>query len=335
MKAFQFRKYKNPLELTDIPVPQIGSDEVLVRVVAAGVNQLDEMIRQGTFKATLPYALPLTIGSDLSGEVTQVGSRVSDFKVGDLVFGKADVKQMGTFAEFAAVKEADLALKPNNLNEVEAAALPLVTLTAWQALAIRGKVAAGQKVLIHGGAGGVGSIAIQIAKHLGAFVASTASPSNVEFVQGLGADQVIDYKKQNFAEILKGFDLVLDTQGGETLMKSFEILKPGGKVIGIAGPPDVAYARSSNFNPVIRTIFKLLSSKVVKRAAELGVTYEFLFVESNGSQLKQIAKLVESGALKPILGREFAFGDIPDALIALAAGEISRGKAVINFTRIS
>ena len=330
MKAFQFRKYQGPLECADIPTPEIADSEVLVKVRAASLNQLDEMIRVGTFKATLPYKLPLSLGSDFAGEVVRVGSKVQNFKVGDEVFAKPNPAKIGSFAEFVSVDEAELALKPANLNMIEAASLPLVALTAWQALKVRGELKPGQKVLIHGGAGGVGSIAIQVAKHLGATVATTVSSSNADFVRTLGADIVVDYKNEDFAKMLNDFDLVLDTQGGETLMKSLEALKPGGKVIGIAGPPDVAYARAANFNLIIRNIFKLLSSKVIKRAKALGVTYEFLFVEADGKQLQDLASLFETKALKPIVGRVFTFDETPAALSMLATGKLGRGKGIIE-----
>lgn len=330
MKAFQFRKYNGPLELTESPTPGVSENEVLIKVHAASLNQLDEMIRVGTFKATLPYDLPQTLGSDLAGEIVQVGSNVTRFKVGDQVYSKPNPAKIGSFAEFIAVPESELALKPANLSMIESASLPLVGLTAWQALQTRGRLKAGQKVLIHGGAGGVGSIAIQLAKHLGATVATTASAANADFVRELGADFVIDYKNEDFSKTLKEFDLVLDTQGGETLMKSLEVLKVGSKVIGIAGPPDVTYARSAKFNLIIRTIFKLLSSKVIKRAKALGVNYEFLFVNADREQLQHLAKLFESKALRPVVGRVFAFNETPEALTMLATGKIGRGKAVVS-----
>lgn len=330
MKAFQFRKYQGSLELTEIPTPEITETEVLVEVRAASLNQLDEMIRVGTFKATLPYKLPLTLGSDFAGEVVRVGSKVVNFKVGDEVYAKPNPAKIGSFAEFVSVDEAESALKPANLTMIEAASLPLVALTAWQALKVRGELKPGQKVLIHGGAGGVGSIAIQVAKHLGANVATTVSSANIEFVRDLGAEIVVDYKNEDFAKMLNDFDLVLDTQGGETLMKSLEVLKPGGKVIGITGPPDVAYARAANFNLIIRNIFKLLSSKVIKRAKALGVTYEFLFVKADGKQLQDLASLFETKALKPIVGRVFTFDETPAALSMLATGKLGRGKGVIE-----
>lgn len=329
MKAFLFRKYKAPLELAEVPLPSVGPHDVLIKVAAAGVNKLDDMLRKGEFKPTLPYRLPVILGDDVAGEVVEVGSAVSRFKKGDLVFGKPDVKRLGTYAEYAAVDESELAFKPASMSWADAGSFPLVGLTAWQAMVIRGGVHAGQKVLIHGGAGGVGALAIQLAKHLGATVATTASASNAEFVKELGADIVIDYRTQNFAEILSGYDLVLDTQGGETLLKSLQVLHPGGKVIGITGPPDEGFARASNLSPVLRTVIKMLSSKVNKKARSLGVTYEFLFVQASGSQLAELSALIEAKKLRHFVSREFSFAQTPEALEAVVQGKISRGKAVV------
>lgn len=329
MKAFLFRKYKAPLELAEVPLPSVGPHDVLIKVAAAGVNKLDDMLRKGEFKPTLPYRLPVILGDDVAGEVVEVGSAVSRFKKGDLVFGKPDVKRLGTYAEYAAVDESELAFKPASMSWADAGSFPLVGLTAWQAMVIRGGVQAGQKVLIHGGAGGVGALAIQLAKHLGATVATTASAANAEFVKELGADIVIDYRTQNFAEILSGYDLVLDTQGGETLLKSLQVLRPGGKVIGITGPPDEGFARASNLSPVLRTVIKMLSSKVNKKARSLGVTYEFLFVQASGSQLAELSALIEAKKLRHFVSREFSFAQTPEALEAVVQGKISRGKAVV------
>jgi NADPH:quinone reductase-like Zn-dependent oxidoreductase len=329
MKAFLIRKYKGPLEQAEVPVPAMGPDDVLVKIAASSVNQLDEMLRVGTFKATLPYRLPLILGNDFAGQVSAVGEQVSNFKVGDQVYGKPNQNRIGTFAEFIAVNKADIALQPTSTSVAEAASLPLVGLTAWQAMVEKGGVKPGSKVLIHGGAGGVGSIAIQLAKHLGATVATTVGTANIEFVKSRGADIVIDYKHHDFAQELSGFDLVLDTQGGETLIQSLGVLRPGGKAIGIAGPPDAAFARAANLNPVLRFVIGLLSSKVVKKAQALGVSYEFLWVQSSGAQLEKLSTLVDSNKIKPILGRQFTFEQTPDALSALAAGKMGRGKGVV------
>lgn len=329
MRAFVVTKYKAPLQEADVPEPVVGERDVLVRVEAAGLNQLDEKIRAGEFKQILPYKLPLILGNDVAGTVIGVGTAVRGFQPGDEVYARPDKDRMGTFAERIAVAESDLALKPASISMEEAGSLPLVALTAWQALVERGRVQPGQKVLIHAGAGGVGSITIQLARHLGASVATTASGSNAEFVRGLGADTVIDYRTQDFEQLLAGYDLVLDSLGGQNLQKSLRVLKPGGKAIGIAGPPDPGFAREAGLNPVLRLAVAGLSGKIRKQAKKLGVTYEFLFMRASGDQLRQITALVDQGVVRPIVGKVFAFDQTPQALQDLSKGGI-RGKAVIT-----
>lgn len=329
MKAFVVTKYREPLHEADVPEPVVGEHDVLVRVDAVGLNQLDEKIRLGEFKQVLPYSLPAIMGNDLAGTVLRVGDRVRRFRPGDEVFARPDKDRIGTFAERIAVAEADLAIKPASVTMLEAASLPLVSLTAWQALVERGRVQAGDKVLIHAGAGGVGSIAIQLAKHLGATVATTASGANADFVRGLGADVVIDYRDQDFEQLLSGYDLVLDSLGGTNLEKSLRILKPGGRAIGIAGPPDPAFAREMGLNPLLRVALTLMSRKVRRAARTLGVQYEFLFMRASGDQLREIANLVDAGALRPVVGQVHRFDEIPQALASLGTSG-TRGKAVAH-----
>ena len=328
MRAFIINKYREPLREADIAEPVVGDRDVLVRVEAAGLNQLDDKIRLGEFKQILPYKLPLVLGHDLAGTVIRTGSKVRDFKPGDQVYARPATDRIGTFAQRIAVAEDDLALKPATASMQEAGSLPLVALTAWQALVEQGNVQPGQKVLIHAGAGGVGSIAIQLAKYLGATVATTASGSNADFVRDLGADIAIDYRNQDFGKLLTGYDLVLDSLGGENLEKSLRILKPGGKAIGISGPPDPAFACKSGLNPVLRLAITMLSSKVRRQARKLGVSYEFLFMHASGDQLRTISALVDDGVLRPVVGKVFDFDHIPQALESLAKGG-TRGKAVI------
>ncbi|MET9462379.1 NADP-dependent oxidoreductase [Streptomyces canus] len=329
MRAFVVTKYKEPLQEADVPEPTVGEHDVLVRVEAAGLNPLDEKIRAGEFKQILPYKLPLILGNDVAGTVISVGTAVRGFKPGDEVYGRPHQDRIGTFAERIAVAEGDLALKPASISMEEAGSLPLAALTAWQALVERGKLRPGQKVLIHAGAGGVGSIAIQLAAHLGASVATTASASNADFVRALGADTVIDYRTQDFEQLLTGYDLVLDSLGGETLEKSLRVLKPGGKAIGIAGPPDPAFAREAGLNPLLRLAVTALSRKIRKQAKKLGVTYEFLFMRASGDQLRQITTLIDQGAVRPVVGKVVPFDQTPQALQSLSQGGI-RGKAVIG-----
>ncbi|GAA1141039.1 NADP-dependent oxidoreductase [Microbacterium natoriense] len=332
MRAFVVKKYRRPLELQEVAEPEVGDTDVLVRVEAAGVNQLDEKIRSGEFAQILPYALPLVLGNDVAGTVIRVGRLVRGFRPGDEVYARPDAARIGTFAERIAVDEADLAAKPANISMAEAGSLPLVALTAWQALVERGRLAPGQKVLIHAGAGGVGSIAIQLARHLGAHVATTASGANADFVRDLGADVVIDYRREDFAEVLSGYDLVLDSLGGENLEKSLRVLKPGGRAIGISGPPDPAFARAAGLNPLLVLAITALSRRIRRQAKRLGVAYEFLFMHADGEQLREITDLVERRVIRPIVARTYPFAQVPEALADVAAG-VSRGKVVITVSR--
>lgn len=332
MKAFVVTKYGEPLREADVAEPTMGEGDVLVQVQAAGLNQLDEKIRRGEFKQILPYKLQLILGNDVAGTVIRVGAKVRRFKPGDEVYGRPAKDRIGTFAERIAVAEEDLALKPASASMAEAGSLPLVALTAWQALVEQGNVRPGQKVLIHAGAGGVGSIAIQLAKHLGATVATTASGSNAAFVRELGADVVIDYRNEDFEQHLSGYDLVLDSLGGANLEKSLRVLQPGGKAIGISGPPDPEFARKEGLNPVLRLTVTLLSSRIRRQARKLGVSYEFLFMRASGDQLRRIAALVDDGVLRPVVGKVFDFAQTPQALQSLADGGI-RGKAVLTVSR--
>lgn len=329
MRAFAVTKYKGPLEEISIAEPTVGETEVLVDIKAAGLNQLDEKIRLGEFKQILPYPLPLVLGHDLAGVVLAVGSKVTKFSVGDEVYGRPTTDHIGTFTERISVDEADLALKPASLTMEEATSLPLVALTAWQALVELGQVQSGQKVLIHAGAGGVGTIAIQLAKYLGATVATTASAKNADFLRELGADIVIDYRSQDFELELSDFDLVLDSLGGTNLQKSLRVLKPGGQAIGISGPPDPNFAADAGLNALMRLAVRGMSAGIRRQAKKLGVSYKFLFMQANGEQLAKIAALVENGSLLPVVGQVHPFNNAPEALAALSTGGL-RGKVVLS-----
>ncbi|WP_291036580.1 NADP-dependent oxidoreductase [Herbiconiux sp.] len=329
MRAFRIDSYRGELREADVPEPAVGARDVLVRVQAAGINHLDQKLAQGEFKAMLRYDLPLTLGRDVAGTVEAVGPAVTRFAVGDEVFARPADFRIGTFAERIALSESDVARKPVGLSMVEAASLPLVALTAWQALVERAGVTPGQRVLIHGGAGGFGSIAIQLAKHLGAHVATTASGSNAEWLRELGADEVIDYRSQAFEELLSGYDLVIDGVGGDNLTKSLHVLRRGGAAISIAGPPDPEFARALGLNPGLRLAIRGLSASVRRQAKRLGVDYSFLFMRADGRQLAEIAALVEAGVLHPVVGRVFPFAETPAALTALERGGL-RGKIVVS-----
>ncbi|MEU4393930.1 NADP-dependent oxidoreductase [Kribbella sp. NPDC023855] len=329
MRAFVVNRYKGPLQQAEVPEPVAGERDVLVQVRAAGLNQLDEKIRTGEFRQILPYKLPLILGNDVAGTVIGVGAKVRGFRLGDEVYARPGQDRIGTFAERIAIAEDDLALKPATISFEEAASLPLVALTAWQALVERGNVRPGHRVLIHAGSGGVGTVAIQLAKHLGATVATTVSAGNAEFVRELGADVVIDYRTQDFEKMLDGYDLVLDSLGGKNLEKSLRVLRPGGKAIGIAGPPDPAFARELGTNAVLRLVMTALSGRIRRQARRLGVKYEFLFMRASGDQLRQITALVDSGVLRPVVGRVFDFDQTTQAVQSLSQGGL-RGKAVIT-----
>ncbi|MFE4688251.1 NADP-dependent oxidoreductase [Streptomyces sp. NPDC056721] len=334
MKTFMIERYgdKSGVRAGEMPDVQVGADDVLVRIHAASVNPLDLKLRDGAFKAFLPYHLPLVLGNDLAGVVVQVGSAVTRFAVGDEVYARPDKDRIGTFAELIAVHQDDVALKPATLTMEEAASLPLVALTAWQALVERAQVRPGQKVLIHAGAGGLGSIAVQLAKALGAHVAATASTAKVDLVKGLGADVVIDYKTQDFETVLDGYDVVLDTLGGETLAKSLRVLKPGGKAISVAGPPDAAFARELGANPILRLAMSALSFKTRRSAKRRNVTYSFLFMKASGDQLRELTQLIDAGKIRPVVDRVFPFEQTRQALEYLEKGRAKAGKVVVAMT---
>lgn len=328
MRAFVVERYgKDGMRESTAPEPVVGRNDVLVRVVAAGINPLDKMVRNGEFKLLLPYKPPFVLGHDLSGVVTRVGEGVQGFKVGDEVHGRPLDLRIGTFAEFISVDQADLALKPKSLTMEEAAAVPLVALAAWQALVELGGLTAGQKVLIHAGAGGLGSTMVQLARHLGAHVATTANGNDLERVRGFGADEVIDYTKADFSTSLSGFDLVLDSLGGENLMKSMTVLKPGGLAISVVGPPDPSFAKQLG-KSLLAPVMGLLSYKVRARARKLGVRYAFLFMRADGARLSELGKLYDSGALRPVLDRAFPFDQTLEAIAWVEQGR-ARGKVVI------
>ncbi|MFF0947763.1 NADP-dependent oxidoreductase [Rhizobium leguminosarum] len=331
MKAFVVDKYKKKgaLRLANLPEPELQDNDVLVRIQATAVNLLDSKVRDGEFKLILPYRPPFVLGHDVAGTVVKAGSRVRRFKVGDQVYARPRDHRVGTFAEFIAVDEADVALKPNNLSMTEAASIPLVGLTAWQALVEVGKVKPGQKVFIQAGSGGVGTFAIQLAKHLGATVATTTSAGNAELARSLGADVVIDYKTQDFEKVLSGYDLVLNSQDPKTLEKSLGVLKPGGQLISISGPPDPAFAGELGLNLFLKLVLRLLSRGVRKKAKRLGIRYSFLFMRAEGQQLGQITALIESGAIRPIVDKVFPFEKTGDALAYVETGR-AKGKVVIT-----
>jgi alcohol dehydrogenase len=331
MKAFILDRYgsKVALRAGEVADPEVREDDVLVQIHAAGVNLLDSKLRSGEFKLILPYRAPFVLGHDVAGVVVRVGASVKRFKPGDEVYARPSDHRIGTFAELIAVQEDDLALKPKNLTMEEAASIPLVGLTAWQALVERGKLMRGQKVFIQAGSGGVGSFAIQLAKHLGATVATTTSTSNIDMVRGLGADVVVDYKTEDFEAKLSGYDLVLHSQDGKALEKSLRVLRPGGRLVSISGPPDPEFAEEIGAPWFVKLFTRLLSFGTRRRAKSLNTTFSFLFMKASGDQLRQIATLIEAGAVRPVVDKVFPFQSTNEALAYVETGR-AKGKVVIK-----
>ena len=332
MRAFIVDRYgKNSGRIGDVPEPEVRDGDVLVQVRAAGVNPLDSKLRDGEFKLLLPYRLPLVLGNEAAGVVLRTGSGVRRFKAGDEVYFRPDKERIGTFAERIAIDEADVALKPGTLGMEEAASIPLVALTAWQALVGKADLKKGQKILIHAGSGGVGTIAIQLAKHIGAHVATTTSAPNIPLVKSLGADVAIDYRTNDFAEVLRDYDAVLNSLDAQTLRKSLQVLKPGGKLVSISGPPDPDFARDIGLNWGLRQVVRLLSHRITRSAARQGVSYSFLFMKASGSQLREIGALVEAGAIRPVVDRVYPFDSTAEALAYVETGR-AKGKVVVRLS---
>jgi NADPH:quinone reductase-like Zn-dependent oxidoreductase len=331
MKALAFKRYGTSPEIgfADVPRPALKPDELLVQVHAAGLNPIDNMIPTGMFKVVLRFQLPATLGSDLAGVVTEVGSRVTRFKPGDAVFASVFDLGTGSIAEFAVVPESAAAPKPANLDFVQAASIPMVGLTSWQALKERAKLQAGQKVFIPAGSGGIGTFAIQLAKHLGAKVGTTTSTGNVGLVRSLGADEAVDYKKEEFEKVLRGYDAVLGTVRGEAIEKSIGILKPGSTIVSLVGPLDAAFARARGLNFFLAFVFGLMSRKIMRLAGKREVSYSFLFVRPDGNQLAEIGKLLMTERIRPVIDKVFPFEQARNALAYLAQGR-SKGKVVVK-----
>ena len=329
MKALTIRRYKAPMEVTELPRPEPGPGELLVRVRAAGVNPIDYKIRDGAVKLLLPFSFPLVLGTDLAGDVEAIGPGVTRFKLGDAVYAHLDHDRIGAFAEYALVRESAAASKPSRLDYMQAASLPLVGLTAWQTLVELAQLRAGQRVLIHAGSGGVGTFAIQLAKHLGAQVASTASAKNHALLKSLGADVVIDYKTSRFEAVAKDQDVVLDTQGSDTLLRSFEVVKPGGVVVTIGGRPDGKFARAWGLSLPLVWILGFLNRKVDRLAREKRVRFDYLFMRASGEQLERIGELVDQGVIKPVLDKVFPLETAAEAISYVESGRVV-GKVVIR-----
>ncbi len=329
MKAFVVTQYgPEGLQAADVPTPSVGPRDVLIDVRAASINPLDKMVRNGEFKQLIKYKRPFILGHDLSGVITKVGAEVRGFQAGDEVYARPRDLRIGAFAEQVAVDADDVALKPASLSFEEAAAVPLVALAAWQALVDVATIRPGQKVLVHAGAGGLGSTVIQVAKHLGAYVATTASSKDVDKVRSLGADEVIDFTQQDFTQVVSGYDVVLDSLGLASLEKSLTVLRPGGLAISVVGPPDQAFADQLG-RPLLKPVMAVLSRKIRRQARKLGVRYSFFFMRPSGTQLASLASLYDAGTLRPVVDRAFPFDRTLDAMAYVEQGK-ANGKIVVT-----
>lgn len=307
MKAVYIERYggRETLQFGELPMPELGPNDVLIRERAAAVNPVDWKIREGYLQKRRQYTFPLILGWDVAGVIEAIGEHVHHFRVGDEVFARPDINRNGTYAQYVAVDESLVAKKPKNITFEEAASIPLAGLTAWQSLREIAQVSPGQKVLVHGGAGGVGIYAIQLAKIFGAYVATTCRADNAEFVRSYGADEVIDYRTQAFDELLSGYDVVFDTLGGEVQQRSFRVLKKGGILVSIVSPPDE------------------------NLASRYGVRGAYFFLEPDGEKLAQIGKLVEEGKLRPVVGAVFPLSEVAKAH-ELSESHHARGKIVLQ-----
>ena len=331
MRAFVLTGYgaiAEHVRLMEIPDPVAGPGEVVIEIHAASLNPIDFKLVHGALKRVSRYQLPWPIGFDASGIVRLVGPGAAQFKPGDVVYARTSRDTIGTFAEQIALPEKYVALKPAGISHAQAASLPLVGLTTLQGLG-RAKARAGQRILIHAGSGGVGTFAVQDARHLGLDVTSTTSSKNAEFVRSLGAGRVIAYDRENYLEQGGDYDIVDDTLGGAFTLDAFKVVKRGGVVISLSGPPDRNFATEIGGGPLVRFAIWLMGRKVYAASARAGARYDWAMTEANGDQLRDIAALVESGAIKPVIDREFAFEQLPAALSCLEAGR-ARGKVVLK-----
>jgi alcohol dehydrogenase len=331
MRAFVLDGYgaiADHVRLADIAEPVPGPEDVLIEIYSASLNPIDFKLIRGDLKRVSKYRLPRPFGFDASGVVLSSGTRATRFKPGDAVYARASRDTIGTFAQRIALEEQFVALKPAAISHAEAASLPLVGLTTLQGFGRVG-ARAGQRILIHAGAGGIGTFAIQYAKHLGIHVTTTTSSKNADFAKSLGADRVIAYDRENYLEAGGGYDIVYDTLGGAFTVDAFKLVKRGGAVISLSGPPDRDFARREGAGWLVRVAVWLMSRTVYAASAEAGASYCWFFTEPNGDQLREIAGLIDRGAIKPVIDREFAFEQLPAALAYLEAGH-ARGKVVLK-----
>ncbi|MFZ7933611.1 NADP-dependent oxidoreductase [Bacillus thuringiensis] len=330
MKAMIIDRYgKVPMRMAEVPTPEINEYEVLAEIHAASINPIDFKIRDGKVKMLLKYEMPLILGNDFAGVITKVGSKVTRFKVGDEIYARPRKNKIGTFAEYIAIHEDDIALKPKNLSFEEAASIPLVGLTSYQALHDIMQLQKGQKILIHAGSGGVGTFAIQLAKIMGAIVTTTASEAGANLVTSLGADEIINYKTEKFEDILKNYDAVFDTIGGATLEKSFNIIKRGGNIVSVSGMPNARFGKEFGSGFFKTLLFSLASKKLTALEKKHNAQYSFLFMKPSGDQLRTIANYIEAGEIKPVIDRVFPFEDAQKSMEYSEAGR-AKGKIIVK-----
>jgi len=330
MLAAYIKRYGGPEQLVvgELPEPTTGLNDLLVDVAAASVNPIDFKLRDGKGKALMPLPMPLILGNDLSGTVRAIGSAVSRFKVGDRIVARLDKKRIGAFAERAVVGESEAALAPQRIDLIDAAALPLAGLTAWQALFEIGHLQAGQSLLVHAGAGGVGHFALQLGRWRGARVITTASERNRARCLALGADEVIDYRSMRFETAVQDVDVVLDTQGGETLLRSIDVTRRGGHVISISAMPTPQVARSWGVGPPLTWVLAWLTRRERAAAQARGVHYDYLFMRPDGRLLAELVKLVDAGTLNPVIERRYPLSDAAAALAHVENGH-TVGKVLV------
>ncbi|MFJ7972511.1 NADP-dependent oxidoreductase [Psychrobacillus sp. NPDC096389] len=330
MRAMVMDRYgKVPMRLAEMPTPEIGENEVLAEIHAASINPVDFKIRDGKVKMLVNYKMPLILGNDFSGVVAKVGAKVTRFKVGDEIYARPRKSKIGTFAEYIAIHEDDIALKPKNLSFEEAASIPLVGLTTYQALVDILQLQKGQKILIHAGSGGVGTFAIQLAKLMGATVVTTASDAGAKLVKSLGADEIINYKTEKFEEILKNMDATFDTLGGDILEKSFQVVKNGGKIVSVSGLPNARFGKEYGSGFLKTFLFSVASNKLTKLEKKHDVQYTFLFMKPSGEQLSIISNFIETGNIKPIIDKVIPFEDAQKAMEYAESGR-AKGKIILK-----
>ena len=333
MRQLQFTSYgplREVLRIHEVELAEPSDREIRIRIIAASINPIDYKTVEGALKQVQKMRLPSPLGFDCCGEVDKVGSAVTRFKQGDRVYSRLPRSRVGSFAEMAVVDEKYVAHAPTGLTAVECAALPLVSLTTIQGLVDRANAQPGQKILIHAGSGGVGSIAVQYAKHeLGLHVVTTASSANADWVKDLGADEVIPYDKQKFTDGASDFDIVFDTVGDTTTFESFSVLKPGGKVISIMGPPTLEFARQMGLGPILKLVIWMMGRKVRKIARSTSTRYFYYFTESSGAQLEHMAEVVNAGKVRSVIDSVYPFEKSVDALEHAQSGHL-KGKVTIQ-----